>query len=273
MTRCAPAPGRVPRRAFLLTCWRALLRSLRGPIVELLRDLRALLWPTACVHCGAPDRDCCAHCLARIRAPAPLLRAELGVPVFARAPYDGALRALLLACKHGGRASAASELGRALRAPLRAALATAGESRPLIVAAPSSAAQLRRRGFRPVELFVAHAQRGAAPRGEPCGEPLRALRAAWGRRGQIGLAPRARAANARLLRVRPGARHRLRGREVVLVDDVLTTGATLRAARDAVESAGARVVAAAVLCLVETRAEPALGNRAAEGWKPPSRVE
>lgn len=67
----------------------------------------------------------------------------------------------------------------------------------------------------------------------------------------MGLSPSERARNARLVTVRRWAQTLVRGREVVLVDDVLTTGATLLAAQSVLEAAGARVVAMAVLCVSE----------------------
>lgn len=65
---------------------------------------------------------------------------------------------------------------------------------------------------------------------------------------QAGLDARGRAANlAGALAVRREAQPRLEGRPVVLVDDVLTTGATLAEAARALSSAGVSVCAGAVL--------------------------
>lgn len=215
---------------------------------ELGHDLWAVLWPTACMNCGAPDRDCCSRCLAVLRAPAPLRTPELGVPCFARASYDGPHRALLIAFKHDGRVRLAKELGAQLRGPLEAALRCVhGPAPPLLIPMPSRAARTRERGYRHIELLIRSAQRGRPDRAVV----LRGLRARRGRRSQVGLAPRERARNARLVAVRRRARAAVRGRDVVLVDDVLTTGATLLAAQTVLERAGARVAAMAVLCVSE----------------------
>ncbi|MBO0892428.1 MAG: hypothetical protein J2P14_16040, partial [Acidothermales bacterium] len=65
---------------------------------------------------------------------------------------------------------------------------------------------------------------------------------------QAGLDARARAANlAGALAVRAGCAAAVRGRPVIVVDDVLTTGATLAECARALSAAGAFVVAGAVL--------------------------
>lgn len=219
--------------------------SITAGLRALRLDLAALVWPTACVSCGEPDRDCCLACLVELEEPTPLVERELGVACFARGAYAGPLRAVLLAYKHGGRYGFRRTLGEQLRPPLEAALARcAGPRPPVIVPLPSRRAQVRRRGFRHVDVLVAQALRGRRVAALRCP----ALRATRGRRGQVGLGPAERAENAARVAVRACARAALRGREVVLVDDIVTTGASVLAARDALEAAGARVVAVAALC-------------------------
>ncbi|WP_449279558.1 ComF family protein [Leucobacter sp. GX0328] len=236
------------------------MRVMMPAIRELGLDLLALLWPTACLGCGAADRDCCDACLAEVRAPPTLVERDIGLPCFAAGVYDGPVRAMLVLYKHAGRARFARELAPRLSAPLRAALAQCrGPGAPLVVAVPSRRAQVRRRGYRHVELLIARALRRGAP-GERAANGLRgrriaamrlpALRALPGRIAQVGLASRERERNARRVAVKRSCEKLLRGREVVLVDDIVTTGATLRAAAERLEIAGARVVAAAVVCAV-----------------------
>lgn len=218
--------------------------------VEIGLDLIALLWPTACVACGEADRDCCLPCRVELRRPSPLLRPDIGAPCIVRGAYDGVLRAALVAFKHGGRAGLGGELGAQLRVPLMAAISSCrGPGAPVIVTAPSRRSSARRRGFRHVEVLVSRALRG-------CRAPVlrvAALRAGRGRRGQVGLAADERARNAAKVRVRASRRAVLRGRQVILVDDVITTGATVLACRDALESEGANVVAIVALCHAQRR--------------------
>ncbi|QIK62982.1 ComF family protein [Leucobacter viscericola] len=113
-------------------------------------------------------------------------------------------------------------------------------------------------------------------RGRPSPRPrvLRALRTLRGRTSQVGLKLAQREKNAARIRVRGSARPRLRDREIVLVDDVITTGATARAAQKVLEEAGARVIAVVALCAVvrrDTRQNSGTGNALLEGSRLPER--
>lgn len=68
-----------------------------------------------------------------------------------------------------------------------------------------------------------------------------------GRTGQVGLQSAQRERNAALVRVPRRMRSLLRGRDVVLVDDIVTTGSTLLASAGALAAADARVVGIVVL--------------------------
>lgn len=235
----------------------------------LLQDLAALIWPTECVSCGAPNRDCCDSCVAELREcvmPAP---SSIGVPVYARSSYSGAFRALLVAFKHHNRFGFGRVLGRHLRLPLMAALH--GERRdrpPVLVTVPSRPGRVRSRGYRHVDVLLGIAARGSGlPR-------LRALRTTRGRVGQVGLDASDRARNAARITVRGSCRNRLRDRDIVLVDDIMTTGATILGARAALEGAGATVIAVVVLCRSErrdTRPENQTGNGESEWSRLPER--
>lgn len=236
---------------------------------DLAADLAALVWPTQCVSCGAPDRDLCGACRARLpsetNSPSQRVRVPGGPSAGVAGSYGGLLRALLLGYKHGGLTRLERVLGEQLRAPLLAAMSGASAGRghqPLIVTVPSRASAVRSRGFRHTDRLVRAALRGVAAR-EGIAPPtvLRgALRAQRGRTSQVGLDARARHHNAGRIAVARNRVAQLRGREIVLVDDIITTGATVLGAIRALEAVGGRVVAVVALCATERRdgADPLL---------------
>ena len=191
-----------------------------------------------------------------------------GVLACVAGQYEGTLRSLLVAFKHAGQIGFARELGQRLNAPIRLALSLSrGPTLPLLVTVPSRPARVRARGYRHVDVLVRAALRYAsvapttstAHAQRPWLVP-RALRARRGRTAQVGLSASERQRNAALVEVTPAARSVLRGREVVLIDDVVTTGATVAAARGALTDAGAQVIAIVALCAVERRTDR-LGTR------------
>ena len=199
---------------------------------DALLDAIALLFPVHCAGCGCDDRGLCAACRLALT---PDVTARLGpdrLRVHTALRYEGVVRRVILAYKEQARTDAAT----ALSAPLAAAVATARRATPaaVLVPVPGSRAAFRRRGYDPVRLLL----RRAGLRHEPL------LAQARGTGIQKSLGVEERAANLRGAFV---ARRHLTGLEVVLVDDVLTSGATLGEAARAVRAAGGEVVAAATL--------------------------
>jgi predicted amidophosphoribosyltransferase len=202
----------------------------------------ALLLPVACPGCGLQGVALCGSCRLRLH-PAPRRRVVDGLTVWSGLAFDGPCARVLRALKERGRTDLARALGPALREALRAAVAGAPGG-VVAVAVPTSAAALRRRGYRVPELVARRAGVRTAR--------LLAVARATGDQRALGRDERARNV-AGSMRARRGAA----GLAVVLIDDVLTTGATLAEARRALEASGARVVAAAVVADTPLRSRAA----------------
>lgn len=214
--------------------------------------------PRSCGGCGLRNsRGWCPRCEAALvwETTAPQ-RARLGVSargglpeVWVAAPYGGQLRQALVSYKERGRRDLAARLGAALSdviTPL--VLALRGDiglqtPRLAIVPVPASAAALRSRGWDHVAALV----RAARPDAPVLPRLLR-----WERRvaDQGSLDARGRAVNVHL--AMSARRPDGPGSGVLLVDDVVTTGATLAEAARACRAAGHTVVAAAALAATRT---------------------
>ena len=206
------------------------------------RTLLDLFFPAVCVGCGRTTDPLCHACSVPLGAAATLSLPQpcpAGLPPpYAVAPYAGSVRAAVVAYKDRDAVGLTAPLAAALRRSVDAATAGLGTP-PLFVAVPSSRAASRRRGYDPV-LRLARAAGCRPVRG--------ALVHVRRVRDSAGLSAAARAGNmARALSVPVQLRPALQGRTVVVLDDVITTGATLAEAARALRAAGALVPSAAVV--------------------------
>ncbi|MFC6354837.1 ComF family protein [Luethyella okanaganae] len=218
--------------------------------------------PIVCASCGRPDGSLCAACLAELE-PRPHLTARLGIPIWCVYDYDGAVRRAIIAFKDAGRTDLARVLGRGLRAAVSAALGggfplglASGASAVELVTIPSSRTSWRARGYHPVGVLL----RRAGLR------PSALLRHSIARADQVGLGREARRVNLEgTLVVRSGIRRSRRasiaGRAFLIVDDIVTTGATIQEAARAIEAAGGSVLGAAVLAETRLRSDRNFGAR------------
>jgi predicted amidophosphoribosyltransferase len=186
--------------------------------------IRPWLFPVWCVGCGEPDIGLCPACAALVRPTAVMLEC---LAVAAASDYEGAVRDAILAMKRGERA---------YLDPLAALLAPLVEWGSIIVPVPTTSRRAAERGF---DQGRELARRVADLRSGTCEDVL----------VKRGSAQRGRGRRARL---EAQGRFTVRRRVVVpssavLLDDVLTTGATLSDAAAALIAAGCHVDGAVVV--------------------------
>lgn len=199
--RCLACGGAVDRQGGLcVTCWSAL----------------TFIAPPFCACCGTPfdfavpGETLCGSCMAE---PPPFARAR------AVLAYDDGSRPLVLGFKHGDRIHAADAYGAWMARAGKELLAGAD----LVAPVPLHRWRLFRRRYNQAALLARSVGRRAGVAVVP---DLLVRRRATPTQG--GLDRKGRKRNVKgAFRLRPGRGERVRGKRVVLVDDVLTTGATL----------------------------------------------
>lgn len=240
--------------------YRTALQPTRLALRAGLRRLVGLVYPPVCVACQAATGEAqalCAHCWGEIgfierpyceRLGTPFA-VDLGAgllspaaiadpPVFGRARavcrFDGVARELVHRLKYGDRAELAVTLGRMMAQAGHELIAEAD----LAVPVPLHRTRLWSRRFNQAALLArAIARLTALPQSPALLARLKRTRQ------QVGLTRAQRADNLQgAFRVPDRARPQVEGRRILLIDDVLTTGATANAAARALLRAGARQV-------------------------------
>jgi ComF family protein len=191
----------------------------------MLTDVVSLLAPPLCAACAAPavaGAPLCERCRRALeRAPAQRLLVPAVDLAVAAAPYEGVARQLVGALKFRGLTAVARPMAEAIA---RVARLDEGAT---IVPVPPAPRRRRGRGFDPADEIAAALSRLAGP------PLLRCLKRGDGPR-QVGRPRRDRVVSPpRVWASAPAPA------EAVLVDDVVTTGATLTACAMALRAAGA----------------------------------
>ncbi|TXS55425.1 ComF family protein [Streptomyces sp. t39] len=209
------------------------------------REISGLVLPVDCAGCGRRRTLLCARCARAlhggpVRRARPVVEPEGLSAVHAAALYEDAVRAVILAHKERGATGLAAPLGRALAVAVRAAAPAAGAGPLLLVPVPSAPRAVRARGHDAARR-IARSAAAELRRSGRSAEVLPVLRQVRPVADQAGLGVPGRLANmSGSLRVREGAARFLGQGSPVLVDDVMTTGASLVEAARALSAAGCR---------------------------------
>lgn len=276
-----PEPGGARRRGPDQHITGRVIVALQGAVIDLL----TVLVPVDCVCCEKEDAVLCGSCAKKVRQLCRKpFRAEQESPalvdvdgtakigVVAAGPYRDELARCLLSFKHHGQWRLAAVLASCLSKAVETAIG--GRSGYCLVPVPTSGKAYRKRGFSPVHLllFFMRIRRmlphcpildvleksGESPWFMASPRVVRKV-GAWlfdevpghglaEQGGQKGLGRGERARRVRgSMRVTRRRTEELRGKRCILIDDVLTTGATLAEAARAVTAAGGVVSGAVVL--------------------------
>jgi len=217
-----------------------------------------LIIGASCAGCGRPAITLCEACSVslapcpRVAWPRPVPRGLLEpTPVLpvAAGVHEGTLRAALAQFKEEGQFGLLRLLSHFLAASVCLAAPEAGPI--VLVPIPSTRVSRLRRGHDAIGELARSGAKALRSIGVDCvvGNPLVHCRRVA---DQSGLSARERSVNmAGALRVRSTAG--LEGRRVVVVDDVLTTGATVTEATRVLSSGGFRPSAVAVIAAAVRR--------------------
>jgi predicted amidophosphoribosyltransferase len=197
-----------------------------------------------CLDCGlvgAPWCDRCLHAVLDVHGcVTPGERA-----VVAASRYGGSVRTAVLDHKEQGHLALSIPLGRLLAAATTVGRGGVGQLTPVLVPVPSTRAASRSRG-------QDHARRLARAAGAVIGLPVESS-LQWSRhvQDQAGLSAPRRRENVQgaMCAERPA----IAGAPAWLIDDVMTTGATLDEGARSLEAAGWQVVGVSVVAAVDAR--------------------
>lgn len=268
-----PSPCRLPARRASLAEAAARGQTGRMAFAKLLAPVVDLVFPPRCPLCGeglAAQAGLCPSCWAQLAIPGDpacslcqrpfadhVLPGSICAPCMAEPPrhdgisaatlYNPASRKLVLSFKHGGRVALARMMARLMSARLQ-------QVGPgwLVVPVPLHRWRLWRRGYNQSALLAR-----AIARDRQADLVVDGLVRRKPTPSLAGLGKKARArALSGAIAVTPARKSRFDGADVVLIDDVLTSGATSSACVAALKRAGARRVVIACFARVLDEALP-----------------
>lgn len=222
--------------------------ALFAQLAQGIRPVVDLVYPPRCPACGvaiADQQGLCAECWSSLDIPSASVDSGDAVPVHAATLYNDTSRKLVLAYKHGGRIALSRLLARLIAARLPDASAAAVA--PLLVPVPLHRWRLWQRGFNQAALLARElAQMG---KGVALVDGL-IRRKRTPSLGGLGREARDRALAGAII-INPAGAAVMAGRDIILIDDVFTSGATSRACISAIRAARPASIAIACFARVD----------------------
>ncbi|MFN4039421.1 MAG: ComF family protein [Erythrobacter sp.] len=208
-------------------------------LAEGLKPLVDLVYPPRCPLCGAAlarQGGLCGDCWGTLAFPEDPAERPGHIPVAAATLYNDTSRQLVLNLKHGRKIALAGLMGRLMAARLKDP--RPGKPPPLLIPVPLHRWRLWHRGFNQAALLARElARRG---KGDLLVDGLVRKRRTPSL-GGLGRGAREKALSG-AIGVSSSRARMVAGRRVILVDDVLTSGATTQACVTALLAGGARSV-------------------------------
>jgi len=224
--------------------------ELSREIKEGVRPLVDLVYPPRCPSCGAATADqgaLCVDCWGGLEFPKAEAASGGAHPsgIIAATLYNDMSRGLLLKFKHGGKIALAPLLGKMIASRIHF---EEGEE-PLLIPVPLHRTRIWQRGFNQSAMLARELAK--AGKGELIVDALIRQK----RTPSLGnmSADKRKSVLAGAIAVRPGAMQAIKGRQVILVDDVLTSGATSDACIEALLGGGAASVRLACFARADRR--------------------
>ena len=227
----------------------------RSAVLEIAYSLRDFLFPPSCPSCGGmlPGDDIvCSECIDEFTGKAlnyvaPHRIMEHASEISILLPYNSSCRTIVHALKYDGMPSLGLVFGRLMAMKLLKKSSLPGNT--ILIPVPLHPAKLKERGYNQSERLAAGF--ASFSQHDVCNDLLKRTRKT---ETQTALGHEERAENVRNAFVYSGEKT-LAGCDVILIDDVLTTGSTVSACVEALKSGGAGNITVSVLATPDMGSE------------------
>lgn len=213
-------------------------------IDSVLRGATTLVFPPNCMNCGLPGVDICSEC-KKVLTPKPRFLLGEEFPLVSSLFYGEATGKLMLLAKENGYVAAQKFFATALAISIN----YFNLNYPIsIVPIPSQRKAIRRRGFDSMKEIARFVLRD--PNLKTKFEIVNLLEITRHVADQSSLSERERYQNLdKAFRVKSG----IKSKAIIVIDDVVTTGSTLREAVRALKERNLTVLGAATACATQRR--------------------